>query len=193
MYLVGYNAEFRTNEAQITFIYRIVHPRGMYLTVHRLESRFLICDKRKKHIPMESCVISLDKETNKDSQSLDIFYIVEDRGDKCMQNAYRTLKGDDVNGRYYRNSSAFREKGMHPSSFPPFRPFSTAAVSCPGSAGIVPLTEIPAFAYQGNRHRLVGRFVTSDIRNLCSRGLSIPLRPSSMHRTSLGIMLHDNI
>jgi len=89
---------------------------------------------------MESRVISLDE----DSQRLDFFYNIEEgREDKC-----RTLKGDDVNGlngRYYRNSSAFREKGMHPSSFPPFRPFSTTAVLCPGEKR----TEIPAFAYQG--------------------------------------------
>lgn len=42
-----------------------------------------------------------------------------------------------------------------------------------------------------HRHRLIGRYITSGIRNLCSRGLSIPLRPSSMHRTSLGIMLDE--
>lgn len=79
----------------------------------------------------------------------DLFDIEEDREDKCRTRNAGDAKGkDDVNGRYYRNSSAFRT-GMRPSSFPPFRPFSTERLFRVLEATIAPLTEIPAFAYQG--------------------------------------------
>lgn len=109
---------------------------------------------RKKYIPIESRVIFLASGWG-DTQS-EVRAAISSTSRKIAKTnvvykrkaAYAKGK-DDVNGRYYRNSSAFRT-GMRPSSFPPFRPFSTERLfRVLEGHDRAPLTEIPAFAYQG--------------------------------------------
>lgn len=144
-----------------------VHPSGMYSMP---ASRFLICDRWKKQY---------SHRTSRNFSGWRLAKLIFSRrqmSDAKRRRCKRTLLLEQL---------GIPREGNAPFLIPALSPFfhDGCFVSWREAHGNSNV------CISRHRHCLIGRYITLGIRNLCSRDLSMPLRPSSMHRTSLGIML----